>query len=314
MTKRIRLAGIVGLLGAGLLSVGTTATAQAAAITPQQTEWSDCLFAQPAPDPNTLIDTYTNTQLNITVSLRCGNHDTADTTGFGVRHINDRHGFDFNTEDCISNIVTQATILDDGIASGTGPRNEAFVFPGRNQLQNGVRGTVIYNVDTKNIVTAYVEGTQGADNWEACASALAPPAENTPSQAGIHGVQATPMPNIWPSAHTARSAAIRPNSATGCTSNFLGTWNVCIDVEGTGLNVDHVVAGEIRYFYVGTYCGTPYVYANGSPYAIGGQVCTNLLTNEIDWTFPLDQNFADQTQVCVKWDNTDLTPCETVHS
>jgi hypothetical protein len=159
MTKRIRLVGIVGLLGAALLGVGTTVTARAATrVTPQQTEWSDCVFAQPAPDPNTLIDTYTNTQLNVTVSRRCGNHDTDDTTGFGVRHINDRHGFDFNTEDCISNIVTQATILDDGIASGTRPRNEAFVFPGRGQLQNGVHGTVIYNVDTKNIVTAYVEG------------------------------------------------------------------------------------------------------------------------------------------------------------
>lgn len=295
---------VISILGS-LLCVATLAgVAQAGPPRQAQQEetlWSDCLFEQPPPSNNALVDTYDNVALGITVHLRCGNHDTDDRTGFGVRHIADGHGFDDSTEECIRLTVEMSSLLDDGVASGTGPRNEAFVFPGRDSLYHGVRATVIYNVDTKNVVTAFVQGTEGQDNWAACAEAL-----SLPPSARASGPRQPTAPANPPVAH--------PLSGSDCSGDTIfGTHYVCDEVEGFGLIVDHVTAIEGRQFS-GRFCATPFLYAAGSPYAVGNQVCSSFLTGEASWTFPLNQYFPDGTQVCVKWDDSGDMPCVTVHS
>ncbi len=304
---------VVGVLVAAIALSLSGATAAMAANSPNtqpppppNTVWSDCLYANPQPDNNALVDSYYNATLNIGVDLVCGNHNVGDINGFGVRHISDGHGFDDFTEDCI-NLVVQKTPY---LTPGSGPRNQAFRF-----TQNGVTGVVVYNVDTKNIVTAYTQGSGGDGNWEGCVEALTPAAATVPdlhAPAGAHPTTALLSPTALP---RRAAAAITPQSATGCTANFFDTDIVCIDVEGSGLLVDHVTPSEI-YLLPGTSCATPYLYANGSLYAQGAQVCSpNELNTELQWTIPLNQYYADQTQLCVTWtDASSLEPCETVHS
>ena len=106
---------------------------------------------------------------------------------------------------------------------------------------------------------------------------------------------------------------LMPGTHLADSSPIFGTHYVCDEVEGFGLIVDHVTAVEGRQFS-GRFCATPFLYAAGSPYAVGNQVCSSFLTGEASWTFPLNQYFPDGTQVCVKWDDSGDMPCVTVHS
>jgi len=101
-----------------------------------------------------------------------------------------------------------------------------------------------------------------------------------------------------------------PRSASGCTTNSDDSKTSCIDVEGSKLVVDRVVATE-NYGGFGSHCATPRLFANGSLFATGPQRCS---TFSVQWTFPLNQEFDNHTQLCTAWsDATNLRPCETVH-
>lgn len=118
-------------------------------------------------------------------------------------------------------------------------------------------------------------------------------------------VLATPASAATP----AETLHLGPQSASGCTTNAQDTRTSCIDVEGSGIMVDHVTASQ-NYSGYAIHCATPRLYRNGSLYATGRKQCGPV---SLKWTFPLKLQFRDNTQLCTQWSDTDLRPCETVH-
>ncbi|MFF4961889.1 hypothetical protein [Streptomyces sp. NPDC001222] len=158
----------IAAFAAAALTMSLTGVSAAAVDGPRQTDppggatpWSDCFYGHPLPSKNAYVNSFANDHLRIGVVLRCGVHDSDNADGWGVRHIKDGHGFDEYTEYCIQLIVGKTGSL----TPGSGPRNQAFKYSA-----HGMTGTVIYNVDTKNIVTAYTSGTRGSGDWDGCVS------------------------------------------------------------------------------------------------------------------------------------------------
>ncbi|MFF4214519.1 hypothetical protein ACFYZE_35330 [Streptomyces sp. NPDC001796] len=158
----------VAASAAAVLAVPLATAAAAAANEPRQTDppsgatpWSDCFYGHPLPHENAYVDSFGNDHVGIGITLRCGRHDSGGVDGWGVRHIKDGHGYDDYTDYCIQLIVTHSTSL----SPGSGARNMAFKYSA-----HGMTGTVIYNVDTKNIVTAFTSGTRDSGDWHGCVS------------------------------------------------------------------------------------------------------------------------------------------------
>ncbi|WP_310729495.1 hypothetical protein [Streptomyces sp. N2A] len=128
------------------------------------TPWGDCLYEHPQPSSDVYVNSFGNTHLNVGVTLRCGSHDRPGKTGFGVRHIKDGPGFNEYTECCVELVVMTARSLP----PGSGQNNQVLKYS-----KDGVTGVVVFDVNRKNVVTAYTQGSGGDGNWHGCTSKLA---------------------------------------------------------------------------------------------------------------------------------------------
>ncbi len=163
----------VALLAAALIGLfGVSGTAAAAPDAPDvttnsvSTEWDQCLFS---PDQGDLY--WEANVFEHDIALFCGQHNSIDNSGFGVRHVAAGHSYNYNTDACISKILSKGR-YNPGAATGEG--NLAYTYE-----SGGQQGIVIYTATPSlapsshqySVVTAYLIGwANTTEQWDRCAT------------------------------------------------------------------------------------------------------------------------------------------------
>jgi hypothetical protein len=233
--------------------------------------FQDCFQANV--DPNHLVSSVDNKDTYRTIALRCG------TRGWGIVHINDRHGPVNDTAvRCIEHVLSTAKY--EGPASGKD--NVSYTISSRK-----MDARVIVNVETDNIVTAYTSegGSSRSNNWQDCI--------NIPA-----ALQHSPV-----------APSVQPQSASSCWQDWTFRHSVCIDVRGNKLHVDTLGTSETWQDGV-TRCAVPQAVANGRVFRIGNSQCGFAAHAE---NFEMNNNFPNNLQLCAGWSDTEHLACIKVH-
>ena len=132
--------------------------------------------------------------------------------------------------------------------------------------------------------------------------AAAASAENVQSVRQVHPVHAVVAP-----------PKVKPLNANGCEGVFT---QACINVIGTGLHVDRVDTSYSKTIFPSNHCGRAYLKANGTTIIEGLGICQDTGRYfSLSYTFIVNENFANNTQLCVYWSAaTGETVCKTIHS
>ncbi|MEU7148699.1 hypothetical protein AB0B15_11765 [Streptomyces sp. NPDC045456] len=182
---------------------------------------------------------------------------------------------------CIEHVLRGATY--EGPA--TGANNVSYTLSTRE-----LDAIVIVNAENNNVVTAYTSqgGTSASNNWDACVRIPAS-AQRTPA--------------------AAKSDAA-PKSGSSCWLDWFGIRSVCLNVQGEKLHVDTLDASESYAPGTGYTCATPMLYANGHMFRMGYRSCGQ---GTIRQHFVMNNNFPDQTRLCLGWNDIGARACLTVH-